>query len=659
MGLIAPLFLLASLAIALPIWLHRLQTQSSDRKPFSSAMLLETTEQQVHVQKKLKYLLLLALRIALLLLVAFAFAKPFIERPPTAIATSGVGTHLIVLDASVSMGRSGVFEQARAEAQRAIDDAPTGAILQVIAADGALRLVRPPSNDKATQRAALASLEPGAERLDFGQLMTEIERYAQTLPAPVSLHLISDFQASGMPAQFADVIPAGIARLIPHAVGTGEPVNWGVVFIRQTAEGLDVAVQNQGLPDRTTDVEVRVNGQLVGMQTASGQGQYLLSFGGIVYEEGDNRIQVTLGTDDDLAADNVWHAVVRNEPPSPVPLLSANPEGLPVTYLSAALGAATDARFNVQPFAISEFDPRVLTRYRWVIVDDLGAVDPPLAEQLANFVAGGGSLLGFAGERTLGLESLPVSGVAIAPASVTGGSGFRSIGQLDVQHPVLSATEGWHRVNVSRTVPVEGTDEATLMMRLDNGEPLMFEQALGDGRLLITLSAIDNQWNDLPVHPVFVGFALEAAEYLSGRTARSTVYTTGDMLPLSRAGTTAGQVVDPDGETVLSLADTAREQMIRLEKPGIYEVYTPEGETLVAANIDPRESELGRISQTVLDRWQDATYSNDETVADESGSIIPEPIELWPWVLLLLAVFAIAESALGNVHIAMRTRQTA
>ena len=53
----------------------------------------------------------------------------------------------------------------------------------------------------------------------------------------------------------------------------------------------------------------------------------------------------------------------------------------------------------------------------------------------------------------------------------------------------------------------------------------------------------------------------------------------------------------------------------------------------------------------------DTTYV--ETVADVSGSIIPEPLELWPWVLLLLAVFAIAESALGNVHIAMRTRQTA
>ena len=64
MGLLAPLFLLGAIAIALPIWLHRLQTQSSERKAFSSAMLLETARQQVHVRKKLKFLpALLAARI--------------------------------------------------------------------------------------------------------------------------------------------------------------------------------------------------------------------------------------------------------------------------------------------------------------------------------------------------------------------------------------------------------------------------------------------------------------------------------------------------------------------------------------------------------------------------------------------------------------------
>ena len=113
MSLLAPLFLLGGLAVAVPLWLHRLQTQSSNRQPFSSAMLLETTEEQVHVQKQLKYFLLLAFRIALILLVAAAFAQPYIDRPADTVADENAGTTLVVIDTSASMGRSGVFDRAR------------------------------------------------------------------------------------------------------------------------------------------------------------------------------------------------------------------------------------------------------------------------------------------------------------------------------------------------------------------------------------------------------------------------------------------------------------------------------------------------------------------------------------------------------------------
>ena len=140
MGFFAPLFLLGAFAIALPIWLHRLQTQSSDRQPFSSAMLLETTEERVHLQKKLKYLVLLALRIALLLMIALAFAKPFLDRPPTQLTAGAAGTHLVLVDTSVSMSRAGVFNQALEVAGQAIADAPSGTLLQVLSIDASLHI---------------------------------------------------------------------------------------------------------------------------------------------------------------------------------------------------------------------------------------------------------------------------------------------------------------------------------------------------------------------------------------------------------------------------------------------------------------------------------------------------------------------------------------
>ena len=254
MSFLAPLFLLGALAIAVPFWLHRLQAQSSDRKPFSSAMLLETTEQQVHVQKKLKYLALLALRAALLVFIALAFAKPLWLSPETLPGPGPDGTHLVLVDTSASMGRNGAFDQAISLARQAINAAPGGAMLQLLSADVAVREESGLSVDRGDHLAALQGLAAGSSRLEFGQLMTAIDRLAETVPAPVTLHIVSDFQDSGLPARFADMVTSRIATLQVHAPSTRPAVNWSVEAVRETADGVDVVVSGAGVDDLTTDV---------------------------------------------------------------------------------------------------------------------------------------------------------------------------------------------------------------------------------------------------------------------------------------------------------------------------------------------------------------------------------------------------------------------
>ena len=662
MGLLAPLFLLGALAIALPLWLHRLQTQSSDRVPFGSAMLLETTEQQVHVKRELKYRLLLAARIALLLLLAVTFAKPFLEQPPAAIADSAAGTDLVVVDASLSMARTGVFEQARATARQVVDDADDGALIAILVADATTTEPLPPSADKATQSTALTRLEPGSSRVDFGSLMRAVETRAATLPPPVRVHFVSDFQASAMPAQFADVVPAGVAALNAYAVGTGDPVNWAVTAVGQTDSGIAVTVENEGLAERMTDIELSVNGVAAGLRTASGQGSYTVQFDELSYERGDNRIEVRLVTDDDLANDNVGFTVVRNDPPAPVPLITRNPDGLPVTYITAALESVADGRFGVEVQVPGEFDPRILTRYDWAIIDDLGDVDAALESALDAFLARGGNLLAFAGSGTQGQASLPLTNKSLSPADLgSGTTPFRRIATVDLQHPVLAETLGWDRVRVSRSVALNLDGSEDVLVTLDNGAPLLIEERIGPGRLLLVLSAADNQWNDLPVHAVFVGLMIEAAEYLSGQVADIGSYFVGDALSLGDGGT--GQVLDPNGESLLSLADTRSVSTIRLEQPGIYTVYTADDESLVAANVDPRESALTAIPQATLTRWQEATFDGRDgdaaALASAAGDAeAGEALNLWPWLLLLVAMLAIAESALGNLEIGNRMRAT-
>ena len=134
--------------------------------------------------------------------------------------------------------------------------------MRVAGADAGLNIAGSLTNDKAAARAAAATLAPGALRLDYGDVMSALERLTAGLPPPVHVHFVSDFQASGMPPRFSDVIPGGVSSLTPHVVGTGQPFNWSVDYLRAggSGSGIDVGVTGFGDRERVGDVELRING---------------------------------------------------------------------------------------------------------------------------------------------------------------------------------------------------------------------------------------------------------------------------------------------------------------------------------------------------------------------------------------------------------------
>ena len=54
MSLITPLFLLGLLGLALPWWLHRLETQTTEREKFATTRFLEASKKRIHVQAEQK-----------------------------------------------------------------------------------------------------------------------------------------------------------------------------------------------------------------------------------------------------------------------------------------------------------------------------------------------------------------------------------------------------------------------------------------------------------------------------------------------------------------------------------------------------------------------------------------------------------------------------
>jgi hypothetical protein len=663
MSVLAPWFLLGLLGIALPIWLHRLQTRNPKRTPFASAMLLAENERRLHVQKSLRYLLLLALRIALLALLALAFAKPLWQRPVGAAARAASQLHLIIVDTSLSMGAGDRMPRALAQARRIIDDLPGGDRALIVSAGDDIRLIAAgrggPTADHAALTRALAGLHAGEGRLDDGAMVAALDTLAGVERESVQAHFISDFQDSALPVRFGDLLPRPSQNhrieLQLHPVDAGPSGNWAVEFIRRNGDAIDVGVRGWHTDAQTLSVTLTVNDVDRGRQSRSvpAGGAAVFHFDQVALATGDNRVIARLTASDALAADDIRYAVIQNLRSESVPVLTDSTAALALKYLSAAFAAA-GGHYQAQPLAAANFDARLLERYHWLMIDDLGAVGPTLATRLNAFLADGGAIFAAVGERAASLRQLPLTGQPLTLRSAAAGDAL-AVGQIDGSHPLLAGVSGWEALSIARMFDLGTGGADRVLIAADDGAPLLIEHPVGRGRLLLFASSLNNDWNDLPVQPVFVSFIAETAAYLAGNESLARAQLVGANLALGDAG--GGQVIDPAGRNVLALADTRSAHTVKLSQRGFYQVYTPEQEALVAVNGDPRESDLAPMPADALARWRVAAAAAPRAVAATAQPAVP-PFELWRLLLPLLALVVVAESLLGNVYLRPGARST-
>ncbi len=125
MSLLFPLYLLGAAAIALPIYLHLKRRPPKDSVEFSSLMFLEPTR-TVHVKRrnKLENIALLILRSLAIIGLAFMFSRPFLRGDSQLDRDGTTGRHVVLLDASASMQRDGLWKQALEKTREALPDSP-------------------------------------------------------------------------------------------------------------------------------------------------------------------------------------------------------------------------------------------------------------------------------------------------------------------------------------------------------------------------------------------------------------------------------------------------------------------------------------------------------------------------------------------------------
>ena len=75
------------------------------------------------------------------------------------------------------------------------------------------------TDDHSALNAAIDAIEPSDARTSFAELARSVRSIAQSLHLPLHVHLYSDMQQSGLPANFNDLRLNADVRLEPHRAG--------------------------------------------------------------------------------------------------------------------------------------------------------------------------------------------------------------------------------------------------------------------------------------------------------------------------------------------------------------------------------------------------------------------------------------------------------
>ena len=277
MSFLAPLFLFGLLAALIPWWLHRLSASNPPKTNFGSTRLLDANQSPSSKKKRTRYWLLLALRFLFAGLLSLIFAEPVIER--LKIAGGVDSRHIIVIDTSMSQKLDGRWQRSLDIANQILNNATDGDEAVVISA--ADQFVQSPqsSNSIDAAQTQLSALAPGNTRLDYGRIGSAVAAVVSEGDNNVNnhLHVITDIQASAMPARFTSLAVDKIQKINVYSTAAEADSN---AFVTGKLEhtGADnaaiVAVINNHADAQTHTLSVTSNGNtLASAQVDVGQNQ--------------------------------------------------------------------------------------------------------------------------------------------------------------------------------------------------------------------------------------------------------------------------------------------------------------------------------------------------------------------------------------------------
>jgi hypothetical protein len=663
-GFLAPWFLAGALAVGLPVWLHLLQQHKTTPLPFSSLMFFEKRTQSSIKHRRLKYLLLFALRVALLILLALAFANPFIHTSGP-VAAGGKKLIVLAVDNSFSMRQGGRLDRAKQQAVEALSSVRGEDKGVVLAFNSGTHLMNEATTDAAALRGAIQAIQPTDARGSYAELARSLRSLAQSAKTPVEAHVFSDMQKSSWPPNFVDARLAEGTRLVFHPAADRRLPNFAVETVNAPRHIYDpkkvriqATIAGYGTAKASRRVALVLNGKEITSKDveAPAGGRASVEFLTLDAPYGMNRGEIRISPADDFPADDHLNFSIERADPRRILFVHEQRNARGVLYYQTALDASNEAAFNLETVTVEQVANISPAKYALVVLSDVASLPAAFEAALDKYVRSGGAVMVALGRMSTMHGRVPVFGEAISEAryATREGERFQSASYVDPTHPAVGRAHQWDNVKFYQTIRVE-PGKSKIVARLSDDTPLLLEKQIGEGRVLVFASTFDNVSNDFPLHPAFVPFVAETANYLSGLEDASPNYTVGAFLELrsTRAQGSAVEVLDPAGRRALTLEEAARAQTIALGQAGFYDVRRPSGRhELVAVNADRRESDLDVLPAETLTLWQN-TGQGTLTAGGPGETDSGKKQSFWWYVLLVALALAVAETIVGNQHLSV------
>ena len=689
MNFLYPLFLAGALAVVLPIVFHLIRRSSKDKVPFSTLRFLQPSPPRLTKKSRLEHLFLLLLRCLILVLLALAFARPYLEKAlDVANTAENPQRNLILLDASASMRRASLWEQAQDALADQVNQIDSAALAAAYTFDHQLHPIitfeqwaSAPQADRAIQIIRQAKQrQPSWKATHLGNaLLTAVDLLEES--TRIGEHsedhqdwriiVIGDLQAGMLldGIQGFDWPKGCVVEFHPIQEDSG--TNAGIHAIAQPSassglvenEGARVRISNAAGADRetfrygwvTTPMSANVvssteiylppgKSRVVDVpETPPGFGPDLLKLVG-----------------DDHPFDNLAWRVPLRARESKVLFLGAPSQGdttQPLYYLRKAFQQTRRhlVTVDVHPPDQPLLDDLLESARLIVIGAPLGQ---SVADQVARAIEAGTTALLALSDPALEPTLRTLARDPLLDLRPSQSQRYALLGEIDFQHPLFvpfadprfsdfSKISFWKHYQMD----FEGHERARTIARFDNGLAAITQVSQGMGSLFVCAFGWQPQQSQFALSTKFVPLLYAFLDFGAGVHEVNAHYHVGQEVDLSSLTAEGGLTIETPGGEAIAMGE--RQRFTETSQPGIYRIKT-DPVIRFAVNLHPSESNTAPILEETL-------MGLGVPTAQTTGTEAPNPIveeaqrklkaaelesnqKVWKWIVLAALVIATLET---------------